>query len=49
MSEQNKKLASTDKSASNKLKLIMLGVKFEWNANAIADIRKLILTPFKNT
>lgn len=26
----------------------MLGVKFEWNANAVADVRKLILTPFKN-
>ena len=25
----------------------MLGVKFEWNANAVADVRKLILTPFK--
>lgn len=27
----------------------MLGMKFEWNANTIADVRKLILTPFKNT
>lgn len=48
MNDQNKNLASKDKSASDKWEVIVLEVKFEWNVNEIAEVRMLISLPFKS-